>query len=105
MKGTHFLNRTFALFLSLCMMLSAFSGTAFAVELEPEGVCPHHTEHTMECGYEKDVNECDYACEICNMSAGQDMNRENSESEQPEKDRSSLNIPEEGKSNTGGGGI
>ena len=50
-----------AMLLSLCPIAAAE---------EPEsGLCPHHPEHTAECGYDEETGTpCGYVCEICNAS-------------------------------------
>lgn len=58
-----------ALVLALC--LSLLPPVAFAAEPEDPGLCPHHTEHTAECGYAEPAGDdpegapCTYECPIC----------------------------------------
>ena len=43
--------RLLASLLSLVMVLTMLPTAALATGIEDEGLCPHHTEHTAECGY------------------------------------------------------
>ena len=43
--------RLLASLLSLAMVLTMLPSAALAAGLEDEGRCPHHTEHTADCGY------------------------------------------------------
>lgn len=43
--------RLLASLLSLVMVLTMLPTAALAASTEDEGLCPHHTEHTAECGY------------------------------------------------------
>lgn len=54
-----------ALVLLALLLLPA---TALAAEETPaagEGLCPHHTEHTEECGYAEGASPCGYVCRLC----------------------------------------
>lgn len=48
--------------LTLCLMMMAMPDTVWA-KTDGNGLCPHHTEHTEDCGYVE--GSCTYVCEIC----------------------------------------
>lgn len=37
--------------LAVSMLVSLFPVSALALETEEPGLCPHHLEHTAECGF------------------------------------------------------
>lgn len=43
--------RLLASLLSLAMVLTMLPSAALATDIEDDGLCSHHTEHTAECGY------------------------------------------------------
>ena len=43
--------RLLASLMALCLLVGLFPTAAMAAGIEDEGLCPHHTEHTAECGY------------------------------------------------------
>ena len=48
---------------ALAIVFTAYPPVIFA---DNGGLCPHHTEHTAECGYVEGVSPCNFVCEICN---------------------------------------
>ncbi len=59
--------RLLACLLTAAMLTSLLPLPALAAEADTEGLCPHHTEHTEDCGYaeEAEGQPCDYVCPIC----------------------------------------
>ena len=49
--------RLLASFLSLVLILGLLPTAALAAGIEDDGLCPHHTEHTAECGYAAPTEE------------------------------------------------
>lgn len=66
--------RSLALLLSVCLIGTMIPVTARAESGNTNaGLCEHHTEHTIECGYVEDPegSPCTYVCEICGEEAKQ----------------------------------
>lgn len=67
--------RWFALLMSLCLIGTMIPVTARAENGSTDtGLCEHHTEHTVECGYvapseESEGSPCSYICKICEAQA------------------------------------
>ena len=63
--------RWLALLMSLCLIGTMIPITARAENGSTDtGLCEHHTEHTVECGYvapgeENEGSSCAYICKIC----------------------------------------
>ena len=57
--------RLMACLLTAAMLTSLFPLSALAADAE--GLCPHHTAHTEDCGYaeEAEGQPCGYFCPIC----------------------------------------
>ena len=69
--------RSLALLLSACLIGTMIPVTARAESGSTNtGLCEHHTEHTVECGYEEssEGSSCTYVCEICAEETKQDEN-------------------------------
>ena len=75
------MRRGLAMALCLCMLGSLTPHSAWAEDTETEtgteetvysdGLCPHHTEHTEDCGYVpgEDGTACGYVCDTCDEDA------------------------------------
>lgn len=67
--------RWLALLMSLCLIGTMIPITARAENGSTDtGLCEHHTEHTVECGYvapgeENEGSSCAYICKICEAQA------------------------------------
>ena len=48
---------------ALAIVFTAYPPVIFA---DDGGLCPHHPEHTAECGYVEGASPCNFVCEICN---------------------------------------
>ena len=48
---------------ALAIVFTAYPPVIFA---DDGGLCPHHPEHTAECGYVEGESPCNFVCEICN---------------------------------------
>lgn len=63
--------RSLSLLLCLAMLVTMVPVTARAeTKQQSDGLCPHHTEHTEDCGYvapdeEKEGSPCTYECKLC----------------------------------------
>ena len=60
--------------LAVTMLVSLFPVSALALETEETGLCPHHLEHTAECGCivpseDSPGQPCGYVCRICPVQA------------------------------------
>lgn len=60
--------------LAVSMLVSLFPVSALALETEEPGLCPHHLEHTAECGFiapseDNPGQPCAYVCRICLVQA------------------------------------
>lgn len=66
--------RFFAVFVSLCMIVSMLPANAFAQGDVPsivtgaDGLCEHHTRHDKSCGYGEN-SPCGYVCGLCGAAA------------------------------------
>ena len=60
----NFFRRILSVASALAIVFTACPPVVFA---EAEfGLCPHHPEHTAECGFVEGVSPCGFVCEICN---------------------------------------
>lgn len=60
--------RLLAGFMTVTMLLGLFPLPALAAEPDTEGLCPHHPQHTEDCGY-IESQLCGYVCRICPVQA------------------------------------
>ena len=62
------MKRALSIFLTCVFLLGLLPTAALAAEAYSGGLCPHHTEHTGDCGYvpATEGTPCGYVCEVCN---------------------------------------
>ncbi len=65
---------------ALAIVFTAYPPVIFA---DDGGLCPHHPEHTAECGYVEGVSPCNFVCEICDPPEASDST-EPSDTPEPE---------------------
>lgn len=58
-----------AVLLSAAVICQTFPAYSLAAQ-GPDGICPHHTEHTEECGYQE-AAACQFVCEECQNIAAE----------------------------------
>ena len=75
--------------LALVFMLGSVPAAVFAAADET-GLCAHHEAHT-DCGYEADISNCGFVCDIC----GSDRDESEPEETEPEETEPEESEPEE----------
>ncbi len=59
--------RILSMITALALCLSLLPPVSLAAEADDTGLCPHHTEHTEDCGYiaPTEGQPCGYECKLC----------------------------------------